>query len=358
MDDLEHALASVALDSEDAAANELAGASRTPVLPPELITDIIDLTVKLLVEEERYLPSQALISNRFLLSAALVDRTWNAIATSALLKSGLVQSGRVDGFIELAERRGVRETLDGVRFCAGAMRRAQAGLQGWDPDDERLQILVSSLKNLQTLELKGRQRFENILSPSLNIQKLVMSSTTAHELRKAVSGTSLAHLLVIETQVTEVVPVLDGTFLVAGLSIENIDIYSTSQISNRFYYNFILKLGLNGAPCLRSLRLQLVRYHEPDWREFCADSSEPGRWSATPEYPAFGTAGRPSLASLEVLPDAESRGNQISDEGAESKLLELVQQLPVLRNVKVPTCWRSDAVEGVCEAKRVDLQWT
>ncbi|KAL8281433.1 hypothetical protein RQP46_006117 [Phenoliferia psychrophenolica] len=379
MDELEHALASAALHSEDSdAAAPEPGASSSPVLPPELVADIIDLTVELLVEKERNLPFEALLTNKFLLSAALVNHTWKAMAISALLKKGIVPPDGVDGYIALAEKYGVRQSVDGVRFGAGAMGAVAARQQSGDAHDEPFQILISALPNLRNLELVGRLRFWHIMKhPFIKIKKLIMSSTSAHELRKVfrtLSGFPPGHLSIIETQPTEIAPVLEGFFLISGLSMESIDISSKSQISDRFYYEFILRLGLRGAPCLRRLRLELAQYHEPNWRKFCAEMSQPDYWLVTPQFPllnhlethllplhffaTFATAGRPSLASLEVLPDAESEVNQLSHVEAESKVLDLVQQLPVLRNLKVPACWRSDAVDDACEARGVDLRWT
>ncbi|KAL8281423.1 hypothetical protein RQP46_006107 [Phenoliferia psychrophenolica] len=82
-----------------------------PRIPPELIADLIELTVELLVEEERHLEAHAPLSNRFLLSAALVDRTWHSIATPVLLKNGIVTSRSVVGFLAQVKAHGMEATL-------------------------------------------------------------------------------------------------------------------------------------------------------------------------------------------------------------------------------------------------------
>ncbi|KAL8281426.1 hypothetical protein RQP46_006110 [Phenoliferia psychrophenolica] len=158
MDELEHALASVALElgyeSEDAA-NE-SPAIRAPFLPPELIYEIIYLAIGSLIRQERELPSQALLTNKFLLSAALVDRTWNAIATSALLLNGIVQPGGVKGFLDHLEKHGGAD-LDHVRFGAGptALLRDDSDPSNDSADDASFQLLISSLPNLKRLEIFG-----------------------------------------------------------------------------------------------------------------------------------------------------------------------------------------------------------
>ncbi|KAL8281454.1 hypothetical protein RQP46_006138 [Phenoliferia psychrophenolica] len=133
-----------------------------PRLPPELITDIIELTVELLIEEERHLPSHAPLSNRFLLSAALVDRTWNAIATPVLLRRGIVTSRSVIHFLDRIKAHGMVETLESVRFgdaSGGVTEQDAAG------EDAAFDLLVGTLSGLRMLELmQSGSHFQTALS--------------------------------------------------------------------------------------------------------------------------------------------------------------------------------------------------
>ncbi|KAL8281397.1 hypothetical protein RQP46_006081 [Phenoliferia psychrophenolica] len=384
MDEVEHALASVALadQGQDAAPPEPAARSTgsPPVLPYELIADIIELTVESLVEQERNLPSQIPLTNEFLLSAALVNHTWHSIVTSAILKSGLIQPGSVHGFIEQAEKNGVRETLDRVRFGAGAKGPATDNSIPPDEgaDDEPFQLLVSSLPSLTNLELFGRGlRFENALSHPYNILSCTLSNTSFSDiwtLAQKLAAAPPAHLSIIERpRPTDTFPESLWPFLDFALKIQTLHMCATGQTLTHMHYYSIFALGADGAPCLRNLRLDFAHDGEEvdvaHWNMFW-DSVNGLARSRFVSFPAlerlathilplhffatWGTAGRPSLTSLEVLPD----DRQIDEEKAESKLLELVQKLPVLRDLKVPTCWRSDAVEDACEAKGVDLRWT
>ncbi|KAL8281400.1 hypothetical protein RQP46_006084 [Phenoliferia psychrophenolica] len=304
MNELEDALASAALDGQDIAARE-PGARCSPVLPPELIADIIDLAMESLVEQERDLPSQALLTNEFLLSAALVDRTWHLIATSALLKSGLVQPEGVDGFLEQAKKNGMRETNDRVRFGAGPKGLSRVADDSDSPDegtdDKPFHLLLSSLPNVEKLELVGRGlRFQASLLGPHNIQHLT-------------------HLQSFRLECDD--PHLWASF---------------HEFATKYFTSLPFSL-----PALNHFATYLPALH------FYATRGEP-----------LAPAERPSLASLEVLPYVNEQQDPLSGEEAESKLLELVQTLPALKYLKVPACWRSDAVEGACEAEGVDLKWT
>ncbi|KAL8281451.1 hypothetical protein RQP46_006135 [Phenoliferia psychrophenolica] len=93
-----------------------------PQLPPELVADIIELTVELLIEEERHLEAHEPLTNEFLLSAALVDHTWHSIAVEVLLKSGIVTSGSVLGFLRQVKAHGMEATLASVRYGEASSR--------------------------------------------------------------------------------------------------------------------------------------------------------------------------------------------------------------------------------------------
>ncbi|KAL8281452.1 hypothetical protein RQP46_006136 [Phenoliferia psychrophenolica] len=378
MDDLEHALASAALDGQDVTAREplrLAGASSSPVLPPELVADIIDLAVELLVEEERDLPSQALLTNNFLLSAALVDRTWNAIATSALLRNGLIQPEGVDGFINQVEKLGMRETIDRVRFGAGP--KGLIIRVGDGTDDKPFHLLLSSLPKVQMLELVGNGlRFLASLLGPHNIQHLTISNATYFDIRLLAGklavygrGPPLAHLTILETQSCPPGPSAGPLPLMIETlgPINEMNIYA----NERTFKQYLAVLMVRGNLACRDLRSFRLECDDPHlWASFHEVASmvyirlpfslPELNYFATylPALHFFATWGeRPSLASLEVLPYVNQQNDPLSSEEAESKLLELVHKLPALKYLKVPACWRSDAVEGLphritCPARR------
>ncbi|KAL8277387.1 hypothetical protein RQP46_010227 [Phenoliferia psychrophenolica] len=118
--DASHHRTSPALDSDVATGSLTDGAirpSRTgPQLPPELVLQIIDITIRLLVDEERYLKEPKAIVNHFLLSASLVDRTWHELVAIPLLANALILPKAVYTFIYRARTFDLLETLACVRF--------------------------------------------------------------------------------------------------------------------------------------------------------------------------------------------------------------------------------------------------
>ncbi|KAL8281449.1 hypothetical protein RQP46_006133 [Phenoliferia psychrophenolica] len=124
-----------------------------PYIPTELITDIIELTVELLIEEERHLPSHTPLSNHFLLSTALVNRTWNAIATPVLLKNGVVTSDVRIEFVARVKAHGMEGTLARLRYGD----KPSGGVAEGNPalEDAAFDYLVHSLPGLIEIELVG-----------------------------------------------------------------------------------------------------------------------------------------------------------------------------------------------------------
>ncbi|KAL8281519.1 hypothetical protein RQP46_006203 [Phenoliferia psychrophenolica] len=221
-----------------------------PQLPLELVTDIIEVAVELLIEEERHLEAHAPLSNEFLLSAALVSRTWHSIATPVLLKRGIVTSGSVVGFLAQIKAHGMEATLKSVRFgeASGGVTPERA-----PEEDKAFNFLVERLSGLTKIELKSEW------GPLPRL-----------------SYPHLEHL---------------ATHLVAA--------------------HFLLALGI-----------------------------------------------QPNLTTLEILPDppaALSNPSNILNASAEIQLLELVEALPRLEKLKVPSCWASDALGKRCKAKGVGL---
>ncbi|KAL8281476.1 hypothetical protein RQP46_006160 [Phenoliferia psychrophenolica] len=132
-----------------------------PRIPPELVSDIIDLTVELLLEKERHLEAHAPLTNQFLRSAALVDRTWHAIATPVLLKHGIVTSGSVVGFLTRIKVHGMEATLESVRFG-----EAMSGVTAANApeEDTKFDLLVNTLSSLRNIDLvESGSRFRTAL---------------------------------------------------------------------------------------------------------------------------------------------------------------------------------------------------
>ncbi|KAL8281445.1 hypothetical protein RQP46_006129 [Phenoliferia psychrophenolica] len=120
-----------------------------PRIPPELVAEIIELTVELLIEEERHLDAHEPLSNRFLRSATLVSREWHPIAVKVLLKCGIVTSGSVVGFLTQVKAHGMEATLKSARFgeASGAVAAESAA-----DEDTAFDLLVESLPGLKQIE--------------------------------------------------------------------------------------------------------------------------------------------------------------------------------------------------------------
>ncbi|KAL8276708.1 hypothetical protein RQP46_010887 [Phenoliferia psychrophenolica] len=312
---LEPTLSSLTLQSDDSdmAHDELEPeptTSTTPSLPPELVADIIELTVELLIEEERHLETHATLSNRFLLSAALVNRTWHSIATPVLLKNGIVTSESVPRFIAQIHAQGMEDTLESLRFG-----EASVGIAEEDTDWEvtAFDFLVGTLSELKKVVLVKRDR--------------------QLEIQRDKSGRSIQRLQLSNFNIYE-----DGFGRKFAFSppkyifIENVQnlefkVYHASGSGLKYLFS-IMRLA-NESP-------DRVRRYSVGVRT-STDTS--------------------STSPLHILPDPS--GIRESDDTAsftyadssEGILLELIHALPVLEKLKVPACWRSDAVEDACEAK-------
>ncbi|KAL8276703.1 hypothetical protein RQP46_010882 [Phenoliferia psychrophenolica] len=387
---LEPELAFLSLQSDDS--DEAHGeresqptTNTTPSLPPELVSDIIELTVDLLVEEERYLPSQIPLTNRFLLSAALVDRTWHSIATSALLENGLVRPGSVRGFLHQLKKYGRKNKLSRVRFGVGAKLIAgdsNPSVEG--ADDAAFKVLLDSLPKIRTLEIVGiGLRIKATLS-RLPLRRIIVSncdSEAIYNLTRALNVAASVHLDVIETQKSSVEYLESRTArlrlriaLQFMPAIRSLDIYTNQRCWDDWEFEF---LGI--LACLRHFRLVYVDTLAGQehcraklkldrsflaWRpnfttSYCLpDLNHLATHLAPLHYMAVCSGERPALTSLEVIRDVKPEESLIGDKEALVMVLDIIYALPVLQELKVPACWRSDAVEDACEAKGVILTWT
>ncbi|KAL8279542.1 hypothetical protein RQP46_008104 [Phenoliferia psychrophenolica] len=351
----------------------------TPTLPPELVADIIELTVEVLVEEERHLASHIPLTNHFLLSASFVDRTWHSIASPALLKNGLVTPNTVEEFMVQIEQRGMKETLDRVRFGAGAVGLANSRPSTENADDTPLLLLLRSLPNLASLELVGiGLRLSSDVKSLPALANLAFSNMGSYDLRTCIKAFASAppptRLTIIETRACiegdpnwmAEVPLF--RFL---LLMPEIHIYS-NQYSAIIYVANVIQVGsvlanIGLVSRLRSVSLEYTQARMSTQASRFFSQNISGnchfpRLTTLSMYLGplhfFATTGnRPSLTSVHVLegdPDEAS----YTPKGAETSLLEIVDKLSVLQSLKVPGCWRSKAVEKTCEAQGIEWRWT
>ncbi|KAL8290039.1 hypothetical protein RQP46_002978 [Phenoliferia psychrophenolica] len=361
--------------------------SSTPALPPELVADIIDLTVELLVSKERDLASQAPITNHFLLSAMLVDRTWRDIAVSALLKNGLVTPAKVDHFISQVKSHQLDSTLARVRFGPGSAGLDDA--RDSSGDDAQFDALIGSLPALKQLEFVGQGLIFRSSLPTgyCKLDRILLSNSSLLECRifhKLVENPP-PNLFIYETRQPpkiEAPSALDTDaasrfkfllgvekFVVSSnqlkSSIEHLSRIATIGNYNpldiedlpplrlrTFHFNCTSHMIIPIVPeLINVLKLEISDALQYPFLNHLAAHLEILHYFAT-------TGARPRLASLHVLtyPECLDHKPKVTLEEAERMLLELVD-LPVLAKLKVPACWRSDAVEGACKAKEVDLQW-
>ncbi|KAL8283372.1 hypothetical protein RQP46_005782 [Phenoliferia psychrophenolica] len=158
-----------------------------PRLPYELVAEILKLTIESLFEEERHFVSHVALTNHFLVSASLVNRTWRTISKKYWESHAMILPNHVLSLIE--EQRGSGNRLERVRIGEGRKRA-----RWWSPfrtvvcvrgqqfyrdelQDEALGDLVSSFKCLKTLEIAGDMAFRFPLRAGAHqIDHLILSN--------------------------------------------------------------------------------------------------------------------------------------------------------------------------------------
>ncbi|KAL8277085.1 hypothetical protein RQP46_010513 [Phenoliferia psychrophenolica] len=65
----------------------------------------------------------------------------------------------------------------------------------------------------------------------------------------------------------------------------------------------------------------------------------------------------PNLTTLKILRDVGKHHSELYI-SPEDTILSLLTTLSALKELEIPDCWRSDAVEEACEAKGVALTWS
>ncbi|KAL8280500.1 hypothetical protein RQP46_007148 [Phenoliferia psychrophenolica] len=159
----------------------------TPPVPPELIADIIDLTVELLIEEELHLESYVPLSNRFLLSASLVNRAWHPIATNALLQRGTIPT---------VANTGVAFSFPLLTHLATHLPLAQSFIMAGNlPSLSSLKILPAPLGAVETMDTPAEDIIRELMAKLPTLAKLkvpeVWASTAVREYCEA-AGVELA----------------------------------------------------------------------------------------------------------------------------------------------------------------------
>ncbi|KAL8281425.1 hypothetical protein RQP46_006109 [Phenoliferia psychrophenolica] len=337
-----------------------------PRIPPELITDIIELTVELLIEEERHLDAHAPLSNRFLLSAALVDHTWNAIATPLLLKRGIVTSGSVPGFLAQIKAYGMEASVKCVRYGEAAKsgddsdRAIESLALVWatekaTKEDTAFNLLVESLSGLADIELveSGHSLHTALLAGrKFNRAHLLNYDISRDGFGVKFKNCPPAQLIVTETRRhssdSDSEADYSMTFeLVASFSlfikVETLNI-RTQAYPWSHYFSLLVLIGERGQPILRTCDFDYPHLENLTTYLLAA-------------YFLLMRGIQPRLTSLEILPDPPGLPSSMVtiETLAETKLLELVDALPVLENLKVPASWASDALREACGGKGVTL---
>ncbi|KAL8281475.1 hypothetical protein RQP46_006159 [Phenoliferia psychrophenolica] len=351
-----------------------------PQLPPELFAHIIELTVELLIEEERHLEVHAPLSNRFLLSAALVDHTWHLIATPILLKLGVVTSRSVLGFLGQVKAHGKEATLESVRFgeASGGVTSEDAA---WE--DTAFDFLVGSLPGLKSIELlESGSHFETPLRipPGRTINEVHLFNYTFCDLGfvSKFKNTYPTHLIVT-TGMRDVPNNLEDNALDRTTFSQHSDVFAQLQsikiaVANKSITIPLRLLGIIGQRGRSRLQTCHFESTSPDsFRSLLAAivSLLPHVSTRIVNFPHlehFAThilaahlllfrGTQPSLTSLEILPEPAGLPSSMIKVNTiyKDKLLELVHALPVLAKLKVPAWWASDALREACEAKGVML---
>ncbi|KAL8280499.1 hypothetical protein RQP46_007147 [Phenoliferia psychrophenolica] len=355
----------------------------TPPLPLEIIADIIDFTIELLVNEELLLKSHAPLSNRFLLSAALVNRAWHPLATKALLKRGIVTSGGVVGFLAQAKAYGLDGVLESVRW--GESAESAAGEPDPDDEDAMFDLLVQSLPSVKDFDLiESGSHFRSALPSGRTFRRVTMldSNPLKGDVLGKFKGTPTERIIFTDSgrrlMQEERPPYDDALRILKRLSghflrIPNLTIITAIPDDHIFLYLLVIrKLGAeSNVPLLRNFHFECTSSTAHNVvNEFIKTfgnvagsivSSYPHltHLTAHPHLAHYITVpgNQPKLTSVEILPDPP--GTPILEsspmEPVEPLLLELIEKLPALANLKVPACWASDAVRDRCEAKGVDL---
>ncbi|KAL8280429.1 hypothetical protein RQP46_007077 [Phenoliferia psychrophenolica] len=351
----------------------------TPPLPLEIIADIIDRAVELLIEDEFDLETHAPLSNRFLLSAALVNRTWHPIAVKALIRTGIVTSKSTVGFIAKASFYRMDDTLKSLRFGEATGPAAQVpGLQ-----DAALDVLLQLFPALDSIELvEAGSRWKTSLAPAnanrrIERLHLINPDIMGGGFLRKFGQSPPKHLVITETRKTPDPPhetqavhvALSFTSFLRSTSTFNV---VTNQPMGVIYYSSLVILGKEDmVPRLRSCHFECTSILPYQYIAIVLDHAEETQGSTICDFPILehlashlrlvhplaARGKHPRLTSIEILPDPP--GNIVSgsvfDAPGEPLLLELIANLPVLAKLKVPSCWANDAVRESCEAKGVEL---
>ncbi|KAL8279680.1 hypothetical protein RQP46_007993 [Phenoliferia psychrophenolica] len=345
-----------------------------PPLPHELTTDILKLATFSLVEQERHDSTITGQTNAFLLAASLVSHTWRNIAQPLLLKHGLVDPSRALHYIGELERQGLRDTLPAVRIGVPASRTvsdvdARAGgiglraileelslLRGLEFVGKRLRILAFAVKPNRVTNLSftasNRGSFDRLLlalrhsfSP-LEFTIIEDHSGDSNDPRPSYLefGTFLPELgrliqplrslcFTIESTEGGLYPsymMSESLEAIRSVRLEFKDASTFEDIRSRA--NHMVFSSLSSLDSLDRLETHL------DWIQDSAGWYGPG------------------LEVLKILWDPTG-AQYTSTITPEDRILSHISNLAALKELEVPDCWRSDAIEEACEAKGVELSW-
>ncbi|KAL8277083.1 hypothetical protein RQP46_010511 [Phenoliferia psychrophenolica] len=343
--------------------------------PYEITEKILKLATLDLIRDERRHSTLVGQANAFLLSAALVSHTWRNIAQPLLLKHGLVHPTEADGFLAELERAGLKNSLAALRVGMGSRCRCQS----WEADHREinllaLETLLQRIPTLRALEFVGKklrftrrdqpaEAWSHITSVSFTGYK---SNTLSHliDLEGAFSPTSLTFIESLADEVDGYQPgnmkvqnlfkkatslhletsgtsVMMRTLLcdllrapLAEANLQSIHLEATTPYPLQTYFFGLFRLELIEVFSLKSLATHLAFFRAPTMR-----------------------ARPPDLTTVKILRDPADYESELWT-SPEHQILNLISNLWALKELEVPDCWRSDAVEEACEARGVVLTWS
>ncbi|KAL8283378.1 hypothetical protein RQP46_005788 [Phenoliferia psychrophenolica] len=151
-----------------------------PRLPPELVAEILKLTIESLFEEERHLVSHVALTNHFLISASVVNRTWHTMVKDYWFTHALVFPRTFAKFILFARAHRMTRHLERVRLGGGGPGSAPRWTLFKDDhiQDKALRWILIVFRNLRSLELVGEVTFKVPLNNRTHhrIEHLTLSS--------------------------------------------------------------------------------------------------------------------------------------------------------------------------------------
>ncbi|KAL8292057.1 hypothetical protein RQP46_001523 [Phenoliferia psychrophenolica] len=316
-----------------------------PPLPLELTHEILKQATHDLVEQERHDSTLSGRANYLLLSASLVSHAWRSIAQSLLLRHGIVDLTRADLFIAELERVGLKDTLSAVRIGVGLPASSTTQVS----DDEArasgvgLRAILEAAPKVDTLQFVGRRLrilefesmpnrvFHPVSFTTIDDPEESTSTSTSYDSPDPPHGrASLIELnrMVNSAHNVSLINKWEEGALVSAF------LMSRATFNSARTFRLEFKDAIHLGACFKVLRsLDLSHFgnlHRLETHlvllQFMAGLSTP------------------ILSALKILRDPAGL-QQVHGPSPETKIVELISVLAALKELEVPDCWRSDAVE-------------